>query len=202
MIMRVDEIERYLAKEMPYPEREAFEAEMAKDPALLLDVRLLACVMQKTRDVCRDFDKWAAQRLSFYKHVEEEMSRYREDSSSEDLTHFAAESMALDSIQHTMCCRAYDKEVLSQLDEKESMAFIDDIRSDKAMSDMVQKMMVVESGTSIYHIVEQSIIHYGKVYSGMKVYDWVDLVSRYVKEVTCVDDIEPYEYFVCSIDKE
>ena len=61
--MRVDEIERYLAKEMPYPEREAFEAEMAKDPALLLDVRLLACVMQKTRDVCRDFDKWAAQRL-------------------------------------------------------------------------------------------------------------------------------------------
>ena len=202
--MRVEEIERYLANEMLSSEREAFEAEMAKDPSLLMDVRLLACVIQKTREIRRDDDKRVLQLLYSYKRADEGMSRYRKDLSpeEEDLSHIAASRIEPGEKQYMMCCRAYYKEVLSMFDEEESMALIDDIRSDKALCDMVQKMMVLESGTSIYHIVEQCIIHYGKFYSGIKVFDWVGLVSRYVKEVACIGDIEPYEYFVCSADED
>lgn len=199
--MRVEEIERYLSNKMLSSEREAFEAEMIQNPSLLMDVRMLACVIQKTRDVCREFDLWALERLCSYKRLEEDFL-FRKDSSSENLSNFAAESIAYDNEQYKLCCQAYCKEVSLQFDETESMVFIDDIKSDKALCDMVQKMMVLESGTSIYHIVEQCIIHYGKFYSGMKVFDWVGLVSRYVKEVACIGDIEPYEYFVCSADED
>lgn len=49
--MRVDEIERYLTKEMSPEEREHFEKEMENEPSLKFDMLLVACVIRKTKEV-------------------------------------------------------------------------------------------------------------------------------------------------------
>ena len=49
--MKVEQIERYLNKEMPPEEREQFEREMSEDPSLRFDVQLVACVIRKVREV-------------------------------------------------------------------------------------------------------------------------------------------------------
>lgn len=55
--MRVDEIERYLAKEMPPEERERFEKEMEENPSLKFDMQLVACVIYKTKENCLRRDR-------------------------------------------------------------------------------------------------------------------------------------------------
>ena len=198
--MRVEDIERYLAKEMTSSEREAFEAEMVNHPSLLLDVRILACVIRKTHDVCQEIDMRALERLCRYKRLEDSHAYLY--SPSEDLSHFAADSLAVGDEQYEMCCQAYSEEVFNQFDEEGPMLCISDIKSDQSLCDMVEEMMVDERGTSIYQIVRQCIIRYGKSYSGMKVYDWVELVCRYIKDAAGIDYIQPNEYFVCSEDEE
>lgn len=49
--MRVDEIERYLTREMSPEEQVHFEKEMEGDPSLKFDMQLIACVIRKTRAV-------------------------------------------------------------------------------------------------------------------------------------------------------
>lgn len=49
--MRVEEIERYLSKQMPPEERDHFMKEMESSPSLRFDVQLVAAVIRKTREL-------------------------------------------------------------------------------------------------------------------------------------------------------
>ena len=49
--MRVEEIERYLSKQMPPEERDHFMKEMECSPSLRFDVQLVAAVIRKTREL-------------------------------------------------------------------------------------------------------------------------------------------------------
>ena len=61
--MKVEQIERYLCKDMPPEERELFEKEMENNPSLKFDVQLVACVIRKTREVCLRRDKELVARM-------------------------------------------------------------------------------------------------------------------------------------------
>lgn len=61
--MRVEEIERYLTKQMPPEEREHFKKEMESNPSLRFDVQLVAAVIRKTREVYLRRDQELATRM-------------------------------------------------------------------------------------------------------------------------------------------
>lgn len=199
--MRTEEIERYLRQEMLPEERASFEEEMHSNPSLLMDVRLLACIIQKTREVYQEEDQRMKDLFCLAKSQYEESCR-KEFEFFKEHPNVAAEYLESGERHYTLCHHIWIKKVLPYLDDNEAETYLADIRSNEGVRSLVWNQMTNSEGTTILNIVRACIEQYGLSYGGMKVYDWVRVVRDYVVSVTECEDIEPYEYFVCEEEVE
>lgn len=195
--MRVRDIERYLSREMQPEERVAFEEEMGKNPSLGLDVQLLACIIQKTRQVYHEEDLQMKDLLCSAKREYETLLRPQEDL-SEMPFNIAASVYDPGESLFLSCQQTYMNEVLPYVEDGKPNLYLSNISSDPGLCAFVQSMLTNEEGTTILNIVKECLSRYGLVYRGMKVRDWINVVQDHVFELTQCKGLKPYEYFVCS----